>query len=244
MLFSLFSNLKDEQGYISPPIWHPPVFVPMDHHPLAVPSEGELILSDLTGRRPRPPQMPLLRPTCMARERIPFPSLRPADPKAQAWPEWHGESHACLGRNTHTHTIVLGGCGGSRCSFFMPHTHILSVSSWISQAEHLSSVSTQVAARLSIFCCFSLTSALFLLFVSSVSGPSQDVIVAVVCLCPLLRAHLKSSKHAPMDISSLYYCFHQTEQFCFLFHNIRFLPCAGAHILSESDIIFCRSALF
>ncbi|KAI2668197.1 Nephronectin [Labeo rohita] len=36
-----YGQLKEEQGYVSPPLWHshPPVFVPMDHQPIAVPSE-------------------------------------------------------------------------------------------------------------------------------------------------------------------------------------------------------------
>nr|XP_055060502.1 nephronectin a isoform X3 [Misgurnus anguillicaudatus] len=43
---------QEEQGYVSPPIWHshPPVFVPMDHQPLAVPSED---LNEC-GLKPRP----------------------------------------------------------------------------------------------------------------------------------------------------------------------------------------------
>ncbi|XP_016124784.1 nephronectin a isoform X1 [Sinocyclocheilus grahami] len=43
---------QEEQGYVSPPLWHshPPVFVPMDHQPIAVPSED---LNEC-GLKPRP----------------------------------------------------------------------------------------------------------------------------------------------------------------------------------------------
>ncbi|XP_043097249.1 nephronectin a isoform X2 [Puntigrus tetrazona] len=43
---------NQEQGYVSPPLWHsrPPVFVPMDHRPIAVPSED---LNEC-GLKPRP----------------------------------------------------------------------------------------------------------------------------------------------------------------------------------------------
>uniref|UniRef100_A0A8C1YY89 Nephronectin a n=1 Tax=Cyprinus carpio TaxID=7962 RepID=A0A8C1YY89_CYPCA len=49
---SVFLTPKEEQGYVSPPLWHshPPVFVPMDHQPIAVPSED---LNEC-GLKPRP----------------------------------------------------------------------------------------------------------------------------------------------------------------------------------------------
>lgn len=136
LLFSLFSNLKEEQGYISPPIWHPPVFVPMDHQPLAVPSEGELILYDLyirqlSGRRPKcHPSSP--RAWCP--ERIPFSLSTSGRSKSTGMagmtarkPRMPWQKHTIFSRDVVVHA-----------GLFIPHTHISCLSDPLNSSSRTS----------------------------------------------------------------------------------------------------------